>query len=350
MTENTFSSISFPLADSLAQSQPREVKEIEKLLGQCASLWMRAIEALLPMRAVRVSLTSLRALPYSEFVESKSEAFDYQVFELQALESLCVWGMDPRLVSVAVDCLFGGQGKLPVRGLGPRLWTPIEQRIRQRIWESLANAYETPWQDVVPQRLKALRQEVHAKNLRIAQPENGVYAADFLLELNDAKFDVTFCLPVSQQLQHLWLDGDAESAPQEAVWGRELRQQLRQAPLEATAILATKTLTLGQLLELKVGQVLPIDLSKEIDVEIEGRSMLSGRYGVKNNKYAVKVESVLDALDQLLDRQQMLHEESPQAAPNGSGSAVMVDPLQSVAEAFNGFDQQVALGGRDGKV
>jgi len=98
-----------------------------------------------------------------------------------------------------------------------------------------------------------------------------------------------------------------------------------------------------------VGQVLPIDLGKEIDVEIEGRSMLFGRYGVKNSKYAVKVESVLDALDQLLDRQQMLHGESPEAA-NGSVSAVMADPLQSVAEAFNGFDQQVALGGRDGKV
>lgn len=302
------------------------------------------------MRVIRVSLNSLRVLTFSEFVQSNTQSLDYQVFEIQALESLCVWGLDQRLVSVVVDCMFGGQGKLSGLLTKQRPWTPIEQRIRQRIWESLSNAYETPWQTILPQRLHVLRQEQQANNLRLAQPESLVYAADFELGLNDARFMTSFCLPVSQQLQLLWTDPSETSIPQEAVWGRELRQQLSRAPLEATAIIARKNLTVGQLLEMTVGQVLPIDVGTEVDLEIEGRSMLSGRYGIKNNKYAVKVAHVFDELERLLDQQKMIEVELPPKSVANNSQGFKTSPLQSAAEALNDFDQQVATGGHDGEV
>jgi len=56
------------------------------------------------------------------------------------------------------------------------------------------------------------------------------------------------------------------------------------------AVLCEKELSVAQLLSLSLGQVLPIDLSAPVRLMVDGVNMLSGRYGVRNGHYALKVE------------------------------------------------------------
>jgi hypothetical protein len=56
------------------------------------------------------------------------------------------------------------------------------------------------------------------------------------------------------------------------------------------AVLCEKELSVAQLLSLSLGQVLPIDLSAPVRLMVDGVSILSGRYGVRNGHYALKVE------------------------------------------------------------
>jgi hypothetical protein len=58
------------------------------------------------------------------------------------------------------------------------------------------------------------------------------------------------------------------------------------------AVLCEKELTVAQLLSLSIGQVLPIELSEPVRFMVDGVSMLSGRYGVRNGNYALKVEHI----------------------------------------------------------
>ena len=156
--EAGFTRINFPLADGTALAPARSLKEMEKILSQFAANWKVALETLLPSKSISVSLNKVDAIPYAQFVTRRAEAMaDFQIFEIEALENLCVWGWDMRLVPMVVDGMFGGHGRWPQRIQTDRPLTPIEQRIRLRLWESLENAYETPWQTVLPQRLRALR-------------------------------------------------------------------------------------------------------------------------------------------------------------------------------------------------
>jgi len=345
--ESGFTRIAFPLADGSERAPPRSVKELEKILSQFAANWKVALETLLPSKSIAVSLNRVDAIPYAQFVTRRDEAMaDFQIFEIEAIESLCVWGWDLRLVPMVVDGMFGGQGRWPQRMQGDRLLTPIEQRIRMRLWESLANAYESPWQPVLPQRLKSLREESQVQNLRLVAANSPVYSAEFTLQFNQMLFKFVFCLPMANQLQALWSDEPQEES--EAVWGHELRQQLRRAPMEATAVIARRKLTVSDLLHMTVGQVIPIDLEPKVDLQIEGLSVLSGRYGVKNHHYAVKVEQVLDDLERLLDRRKSPSDQPDPSDPSNAQDFVP-GPLQSVAQALKDFDQHVA-GGRDGAV
>ena len=345
--EDTFSRFSFPYKDATANCPSKTLLEIENILNKFVGNWRRSLEILLPMRSIGVTLRSIEVMTFAEFVQRKSEPTDFQVFEIQALENLCVWGLDIRLVSVVVDCMFGGQGFLPSASVTDRAWTPIEQKIRWRLWESLANAYEAPWQTILPQRMRLLRDEKSAQNLRLAQSQTTVYVAEFSITLNQSKLTAVFCLPTSPQLQLLWSE-EALQAGGDAVWGSELRQTLKQTPLEARAVIANQTITVGQLLQFGVGQVVPIDLGATADVQVEGRTVVSGRYGVKNGHYAVKIERVWDELDRLME-QQPPSESAPSSSEEEFKEDTLSGPLKSAVEALDGFDQKEVPGGEHGQ-
>ena len=82
----------------------------------------------------------------------------------------------------------------------------------------------------------------------------------------------------------------AEASGQPAGWGRSLQHQLYAKPVDSVAVLCEKELTVAQLLSLSLGQVLPIDLTAPVRLMVDGVNLLSGRYGVRNGHYALKVE------------------------------------------------------------
>ena len=85
-------------------------------------------------------------------------------------------------------------------------------------------------------------------------------------------------------------------------------------------------MTVAQLLSLSIGQVVPIELEEPVSLEVDGVSMMSGRYGVRNGRYALKVEN--------------LKEDGPQRTES-SEAAPGAQELSEAALAMSDFMQQV---------
>jgi hypothetical protein len=109
------------------------------------------------------------------------------------------------------------------------------------------------------------------------------------------------------------------------------------------AVLCEKELTVAQLLSLSIGQVLPIELSEPVRFMVDGVSMLSGRYGVRNGNYALKVEHI---------NEQHAYQEAVQSTSAEAASAEVFTPspivpeqaqadLSSVAQAMNQLADQI---------
>jgi flagellar motor switch protein FliM len=56
--------------------------------------------------------------------------------------------------------------------------------------------------------------------------------------------------------------------------------------------LTTFRSTLSQLLTWRVGDVLPVDLPELVDLEVEGLPLASGRFGISNDRNALRIETV----------------------------------------------------------
>ena len=295
--------LQFPFATGAFMGVDWNREKVESLHMQFLAQWRQSLSALVPA-VVQIRAGDIELKSYQQFLQDVPALADIQVFEIDALQSLCAWSFDSRWVTTAVDCVFGGAGRIPVRDL-PRRVTHIELGVRQRLVESLATAYESAWQAVYPIRLKNLRQEQQMASLRLTSPQEAVLHAQFVISFNRVELAVNLCLPhrALECLNPASSENVSGAPSQPVAWSRSLQHQLHSTPVEAVAVLCEKELTVAQLLSLSIGQVLPIELAEPVRFMVDGVSMLSGRYGVRNGNYALKVEHI--------NEQHAFHETSP---------------------------------------
>lgn len=326
----------FPYAKGAPAGSEWSQSVVESMLVQFVAQWRRSLTAMLPAE-VDVQVLDLQLKPYARYTEDVSPQADIQVFEIEALQCLCSWSLDLGWVSTAVDFLFGGSGRIPLRDPNRR-WTPIELGVRQRMLEALATAYEGAWQSIYPIRLQMLRQERSLASLRLASAGEEMLHARFSLSFNQVQMQMDLCMPkhALECLNPASLQEGPEDAPSElsTAWNRGLQHQLQSAGVEAVAILSEKPMTVAQLLSLSIGQVIPLDLAAPVRMLVDGAPILSGRYGVRNGRYAVKVEHVHS-------QHAALNNLTADSAGVSDKPAADQAILASAAEAIHEFNEQV---------
>lgn len=72
-------------------------------------------------------------------------------------------------------------------------------------------------------------------------------------------------------------------------WGITLREQLNGAEVELSSVIARRRMSLRELTKLKVGDILPIDMLKEVPLCVEGLPVFTGEFGVANDRNAIKI-------------------------------------------------------------
>ena len=320
-------------------SQDWNREQLDAMHMQFVAHWRQSMSTLVPAE-IKILAGDMELKTYEAFVLEAPSFADIQVFEIDALQTLCAWNFDSRWVAAAVDCLFGGAGIIPIKERIGKL-THIELGIRQRLLETLATAYEAAWQTAYPIRLQTLRQEQQLSSLRLTSHKDVVLHAQFAIHFNLLELRVDLCLP-KRALDWQTPSASAkasETSGQPAGWSRSLQHQLYAKPVESVAVLCEKELSVAQLLSLSLGQVLPIDLSAPVRLMVDGVNMLSGRYGVRNGHYALKVEH--------MNQPPLQHTEDFEGATSGQylGSLDMPPQAQSdlanAAKALSQLDQQI---------
>jgi flagellar motor switch protein FliM len=325
------------LDTQVAQDWNRE--QLDAMHLQFVAQWRQSMSTLVPAE-IKILAGNMEMKTYEAFVLEAPSFADIQVFEIDALQTLCAWSFDMRWVAAAVDCLFGGAGIIPIKERSGKL-THIELGIRQRLLATMATAYEAAWQAAYPIRLQTLRQEQQLSSLRLTSHKDVVLHAQFAIHFNLLELRVDLCLP-KRALDWQTPNASAktsETSGQPAGWSRSLQHQLYAKPVESVAVLCEKELSVAQLLSLSLGQVLPIDLSAPVRLMVDGVNMLSGRYGVRNGHYALKVEH--------MNQPPLQHTEDFEGATAGQylGSLDMPAQAQSdlanAAKALSQLDQQI---------
>jgi flagellar motor switch protein FliM len=73
-------------------------------------------------------------------------------------------------------------------------------------------------------------------------------------------------------------------------WPVTLREEIQEAEVELVPVLGSARLTVGRLLDLRPGDVIPCDFEGQITLYAEGVPLLRGSYGASRGQQAVKVQ------------------------------------------------------------
>jgi len=252
-------------------------------------------------RSPEVSVGPVRVIKYGEFVRNLVVPTNLNVVQCKPLRGNSLFVFEPALVFLVVDTLFGGDGRFHSRVEG-RDFTQTEQRIIRRMLQVVFDEYQKAWHNVHPLTFEYVRSEMHTQFANIATPTEIVVATTFNIELSGGQTALHICMPYAtlepiRDLIYSTMQGD-QMEPDKR-WVRMLSLQVQDAEVELVSNLVTTTLTLKELMKVKAGDVLPVDIPPRVVGAVHGVPLVEAAYGALNGHYALKVERVLtSALEQ----------------------------------------------------
>ncbi|WP_410497436.1 flagellar motor switch protein FliM [Chitinibacter sp. S2-10] len=252
-------------------------------------------------RNAEISVGPVRVQKYSEFIRNLVVPTNLNMIHMKPLRGTGLFIFDPDFVFLVVDNLFGSDGRYHVRVEG-RDFTPTEQRIIQRLLDVVFEEYEKAWKPVFECEFAYLRSEMNTQFANIATPTEVVVAYTFKIELGAGGGDFHVCFPYSmlepiRDLLYSSMQADRMEADNR--WTNLMRKQVQLAEVELVATLGTSHITLGEILNLKTGDVIPLEIPEVIGAAVDNVPVLEAKYGVVNKQYALKVEKLLRAAESL---------------------------------------------------
>ncbi len=244
-----------------------------------------------------VSIGGIKVQKYSAFLREIVVPTNFNIVSVKPLRGSGLIVCDPNLVFAVIDSLFGGVGKFHTRIEG-RDFSPTEQRVIQRMVEVVITEYRKAWQGIYPLELEYQRSEMQPQFANIATPSEIVVATSFTFEVGDSSGMVHICIPYStlepiRDVLYSAIQGDG--AEPDRRWVNLLKTQIQAAEVELVAELAHAPATVEQLLALKPGDFIELDLNTALEAKVDGVPVLECHYGTSNGRYALKVDRLISS-------------------------------------------------------
>lgn len=251
-------------------------------------------------RTAEISVGPVAVIKYSEFVRNLVVPTNLNLVHLQPLRGTALFVFDPNLVFLVVDNLFGGDGRYHMRVEG-RDFTLAEQRIIRKMLDVVFEEYQKAWEPIYPVQLEYVRSEMNTQFANIATPTEVVVVTTFNIELGTSGGDFHICMPYSMIepiRDQLTSTMQADRAEADERWVTEMGLQVQDAEVELVANLGEAPITLRQILDLKSGDVISLDVPEAVVAEVDGVPLFECHYGQKDGQLALKIDRVLHGREQ----------------------------------------------------
>ena len=235
---------------------------------------------------------------YTDFTAALSTPCSVNLIGMSPLSGPALLVFEQQLVFVLVDLFFGGPGQ-PYSSLNARDFTPTESRFIQRLLKLIFNHLEAAWQPFVAVRCTHLNAENNPQLITAISPAEILAVTRLKITVGGLTSSLQLALPcpMFEPVRALLLTSrNPEHPSHDERLTRLLREGLKDSQVGIRALLAETELTLGELLDLQVGDFIPIALLSRAVLEAEGVPVYTGQSGASQGWRALKIEQPLTAL------------------------------------------------------
>jgi flagellar motor switch protein FliM len=245
-------------------------------------------------RSPEISVAPVSVIKFSEYVQTLHLPASLNLVKLNPLRGTAMFMLDATLVFAIVDSFFGGTGRhAKIEG---REFTRTENRVIQMVLKQAFLDLHEAWGPVAKLEVEYLNSEINPHFANIVSPSEIVVVTSFRIELEGGggEFHLTMPYSMIEPLRDVLDSGmQSDRAERDESWTQTMREEIEEAEVEIVPIIGRSTLSVGRLLNLKPGDVIPCDFTGSVTLLAEGVPILRGSYGASRGQQAVKIEKRL---------------------------------------------------------
>jgi flagellar motor switch protein FliM len=242
-------------------------------------------------RSAEISVGGVQMLKFSEYIHSLFVPTSLNMVRIRPLRGTALFVLDPKLVFMVVDNYFGGDGRFHTKIEG-REFTPTEMRVIEIILQQSFLDLKEAWGPVMPLEFEFINSEVNPQFANIVSPSEVVVVNTFHVEIEGGGGDFHVTMPYSmlEPIREI-LDAGVQSDRDDTDgrWENALRDEVKTADVELDVTLTNVDMNLRDVLDIKEGDVIPVEIPDLVTVCAEGVPVFRGRYGISHGNQAVKV-------------------------------------------------------------
>ncbi len=201
-----------------------------------------------------------------------------------------------------IDKLLGGDGS----GYNiDRDYTEIELSLLEYLFKQFCGLMKDAWSNYFDLTFSMDSIETNPQMIQTIQQDESAAIVVLEISLNDIKGNLNICLPASS-LEEIFKSYNAKLVkvnrkddPETEKRRREnIMDQLKDTPLIVSAILGETSVPMKELLDLRPGDIIPLDSKVEpgsITVDVEDLHWFKGTIGMGKKNYAVRIDKVLQS-------------------------------------------------------
>lgn len=243
---------------------------------------------------VEVKVATCEQMTYGEFISGLPNPTSFNLIEARPLEGQICLEVSPLIIYPIIDRLLGGTNKdlfIPQRPL-----TLIETRLIGSVTGRGLSALAEAWASIKQIDFKITATESNPQLVQIVPPNEVVVVVGFELKMGNRAGTMNLCIPynviepVMEELSaQSWFAAPKGGSRQE--FSQRVAQSLGRAPLVVTGMLAETTITMRDLRNIAVGDLIVTEkpVGRPIVVCVEGEKKFLAHIGQHKGQRALKV-------------------------------------------------------------
>ncbi len=247
-------------------------------------------------RSAEISVGGVDMVKFSEYVHTLFVPTSLNMIKVKPLRGTGLLVFEPKLVYILVDNFFGGDGRYHTKIEG-REFTPTEQRVIQMMVDMAFHDLRQAWAPVMDIDFEYVNREVNPQFANIVSPSEVVVVSKINVELDGGGGNLHITLPYSmlEPIREV-LDAGVQSdrTDVDERWITSLREEVKSAPVEISSTLLEMELSLRDIMKMKAGDVIPIDMPEQVTLFAEEVALFRGHLGVSDEKVAIKIKQQVE--------------------------------------------------------
>jgi flagellar motor switch protein FliM len=243
-----------------------------------------------------ISMISTDLLKFGEFVNTLPIPSCMCILRFNELRGPAILVFESKLAYAIIDSFFGGTDR-PFTKIDGKEFTQIELSFMKKIMDMAINDLEEAWAPVHRVDAQYLRTEINPQFVGVVPPSDVIIATTLEVEFESASGTIMIIVPYSTIepiKQKLSSSFQTDNEMADTIWTQAMNHHIRDVNTMMAVKLGETDMTVGDLLTLQVGDVIPLnqEASGEVSVTIEGVEKMKCLIGVHKGNRAIQITEI----------------------------------------------------------